>query len=126
MNSQATKALATVIVAGGLGLVASASATRVLEPIEGGYEAVLTEVVLPASTAGYVIVPPCSACPPVSLGVSAQTAYLVERAPVPFADFMQAANALLRSGRAERAAVYVFYDLETTRVTRVVLDDLDL
>lgn len=120
------KLISAIVVAGTLALVTNAFATRVLEPIEGAYEAALTEVVMPASSGGYVIVPPCSTCPPVSLGVTAETTYLVERAPVPFADFMQAANTLARSGRAERTAVYVFYDLETTRVTRVVLDDLDV
>ena len=120
------KLYSAIVAAGTLALATSAFATRVLEQIEGAYEAALTEVVMPASTAGYLIVPPCSTCAPVSLGVGAETTYLVERAPVPFADFMQAANTLARTGRAARAAVYVFYDLETTRVTRVVLDDLDL
>lgn len=119
------KLLPAIVACGALGIATSASATRVLEQIEGAYEAALPDVVLPAGTAGYVILPPCSACVRISLGVSADTQYIVERAPVPFVDFIEAADALASSGRARRAAVYVFYDLETKRVTRLVLDDLD-
>lgn len=119
--------LLSVIVAAGVFATATcASATRVLELIEGAYEAILADVVLPASTAGFVTVPPCSTCPPTTLGVDAQTVYLLENRAVPFVDFVDAAGTVQRSGRARRAAVYVFYDLDTKRVTRLVLDDFDV
>ncbi len=108
-----------------LGPTLAALAAHALEQIEGAYEAALIEVVLPASTLGYVVVPPCSTCRPVSLAVDDDTAYIVARAAVPYADFTRAAAALIAAGRGRSAAVYVFYDLETTRVTRLVLDDLE-
>jgi len=114
-----------IVAVGALTAAAGASATRVLELVEGAYESLLADAVLPASAAGFVTVPPCSTCPPTSLGVGAETVYLVEKAAVPFADFIDAAAAITASGRARRAAVYVYYDLETKRVTRLALDDLD-
>lgn len=109
-----------------LGPPLAAPAAHALEQIEGAYEAALVEVVLPASTRGYVVVPPCSTCRPESLAVDADTAYVVARTAVPYADFARAAAALVAAGRGRSAAVYVFYDLETTRVTRLVLDDLEV
>jgi len=117
--------LPMIVATGAFAAATSASATRVLELIEGAYEAFLADVVLPASTAGFVTLPPCSTCPPISLGVDASTLYVVESSAVAFPDFVVEANTLARSGRARRAAVYVFYDLDTKRVTRLVLDDLD-
>ncbi len=115
--------LSAFVAAGALAVADAASATRVIELIEGAYEALLADVVLPASTAGFVTLPPCSTCPPTSLGVDSNTVYLVENAALPFADFLAAAGALIGSGRGRDAAVYVFYDLETKRVTRIALDD---
>ena len=100
-----------------------AQATRVLKLIEGAYEALLADVVLPANAAGFVTLPPCSTCPPTSLGVDGQTTYLVENVPLTFAEFIEAAGSLIASGRGRDAAVYVYYDLETKRVTRLALDD---
>jgi len=117
------RVLCAFVATGALCAAGGASATRVLELIEGAYEAMLADVVLPASTAGFVTFPPCSTCPPTSLGVDNRTVYLVDGAALPFSDFIQAASLLTASGRAREAAVYVFYDLETKRVTRLALDD---
>lgn len=117
--------LTAIAAVAALGITANAFGTRVLEQIEGAYEASLADVVMPASAAGYVIFPTCSTCGRISLGVTSETTYLIERAPVPLADFLEAADAFAQSSRASRAAVYVFYDLETKRVTRLVLDELD-
>jgi len=116
---------AALVAAGALAAAPAAFSTRVLELIEDAHEALLADVVLPASTAGFVTLPPCSTCPPTSLAVGADTVYLVENEAVPFADFIAAAATLTASGRARSAAVYVFYDLETKRVTRLALDDLE-
>jgi len=125
MRINGVKLLAAIVAAISLVAASAASATRVLELVEGAYESLLADVVLPATAAGFVTLPPCSTCPPTSLGVGAETVYLIENAAVPFADFVDAAAAVTASGRARRAAVYVFYDLETKRVTRLVLDDFD-
>lgn len=123
MRRTGIRILSAFVTAGALCVATGASATRVLELVEGAYEAMLADVVLPANAAGFVTFPPCSTCPPTSLGVDAETVYLVENVALPFADFIDAAAALTASGRARNAAVYVFYDLETKRVTRLVLDD---
>lgn len=125
MGRHAMRLCAAIITAGALSAAPAAFGARVLELIEDAYEALLADVLLPASTAGFVTLSPCSTCPPTSLGVGADTLYLVENEAVPFADFVAAAATLTASGRARSAAVYVFFDLETKRVTRLALDDLE-
>ena len=120
--SMAAAALAPAIAAGAC---ATAGATRVIEQPEGGYEAALAEVELPASPTGLVRFSPCSGCARVSLPVSPRTAYFVERSEVPLDALVQAAAEAAAAGRADETAIYIFYDVETRRVNRLVLDRLD-
>jgi len=108
-----------------VGLCAAAGATRVLEQPEGAYEKALAEVALPTGPTGRVSFPPCPGCAPVSLPVSPRTAYFVERSQVSLAVLSDAAAEAAAAGRADETAVYIFYDVETRRVNRIVLDRLD-
>jgi len=106
----------TLIVAG------TASATRTIEQPEGAYESSLRDVIMPGGSAGYVIFKPCSACDSISLNVTADTAYFVRSTALPLPDFLQAAESFRDQGETGvGTAVYVFYDVETKRVNRLVL-----
>jgi hypothetical protein len=114
-----------LVVALALGLLGAASATRVLEQPEGAYELKLENVVLPQSTAGYVIFKTCAACDQTSMNVAASTVYLVERSAVSLAAFLEAAESFRQMDDGGGiTAVYVFYDVESRRVNRLVLDHL--
>lgn len=106
------------------GFSAAAGATRLLEQPEGAYETALADVALPRSAAGYVRFPPCAGCAPLTLSVTTSTAYFIERTPVSLAELAAAASDVEADGRAGDAAVYVFYDVESRRVNRLVLDRL--
>jgi hypothetical protein len=108
-----------------LALWASAAATRLIEQPEGSYEAFLVDVVLPTSTAGHVVFKPCRECSSLSLRVTPETSYRIQRSAVPLGDLARAAADLAASGRAARTAVYVFYDVESELVNRLVIDPLD-
>lgn len=108
-----------------LGACVAADATRVIEQPEGAYETALAEVTLPAGPVGRVSFPPCAGCTPVSLPVSPQTTYFIERSQVPLEALARAAADAAAAGRADETAVYIFYDVETRRVNRLVLDRLD-
>lgn len=115
--------LLTALIAGCVS--SSTFAARTIEQPEGSFEAALAEVVLPRSTAGSVAFPPCGGCSRIALPVGLDTVYLIERSPVALAEWLSAAEDAKAAGRAERTAVYVFYDIETRRVNRLVLDGLD-
>ena len=116
------RALVAAIAAGAC---AVAGATRVFEQPEAAYETALADVTLPLSVTGRVTFPPCSGCTLVSLPVSPRTIYLVERAEVPLDALVRAAAEARAAGQADKTAVYIYYDVETRRVNRLVLDHLD-
>ena len=101
----------------------SAIAARTIEPIEGGgYELTLSNVVLPTSTAGSVIFRVCDACDQITLRVSSETGYLINDQQLALADFLVAVEEIrLTSDANESTAVTIFYDLEATRATRIML-----
>jgi hypothetical protein len=98
-------------------------AARIVDQPEGAYELRLGAVVLPGNTAGHVVFKPCTDCASISMSVTAATIYTVDRSVVPFADFLTAAQSFRsRQGGDKNTAVYVFYDVESRRVTRLALD----
>jgi hypothetical protein len=116
---------AHVIALAALSISTSAAATRLIEQPEGGYEAFLGDVALPTSTTDAVVLKPCSTCPSLSLHVTPQTSYRLRRTAVPLGDLARAAADLVASGKARRTAVYVFYDIESGAVNRLVIEPLD-
>jgi hypothetical protein len=103
-------------------LIGTASA-RTFEAVEGAYEAVLGDVTFPSSIAGTLIVKMCSTCEATALSVDAGTVYLgTNGRPLPLVEFLESAAALRQApGGEQGSAVFVFYSLETNRVTRVSL-----
>lgn len=102
-------------------LLASSTASafkRVFELLEGSYELILDEVTLPDSTAGTIIFRECDTCERRSLRVTSGTRYFVNGVELPFTDFKLRAEAL-RNNDDDAKGVYVYYDLETTNVTRL-------
>jgi hypothetical protein len=112
--------LMLIAVAGAL--IGTASA-RTFEAVEGAYEAVLADVVLPGSVAGTLIIRMCATCDAMSLPVSAATGYVGPNGQsLELADFLESAVELRRvPGGEQTTGVGVFYNLETKRVTRVSL-----
>jgi len=112
----------TLFVALALGLIGSANAARTLEMLEGAYETVLADVILPGSTAGTLIVRMCSTCDPIAMSVSSRTTYVGTTGPMTLADFLDHVSALRQTDTANSTTgVGVYYELGTTRVTRVSL-----
>ena len=113
--------LATLILL--LGSVGSTWGYRVLEQAEEAYELALGEVSLPRGAAGTVIFKPCEECNTTSLRVSGETLYFVNGSPFEISDFLEIAKEIrARDGGNQNTAVYIFYDIESERVNRLMLD----
>ena len=93
-----------------------------LRTIEQAYELTRNQVQLPASPEGSLTVRPCATCRPVVLRVTAATTWFSRpgvRQPA------GQPPSWLRSGPRQRdpgTLVYVYYEPQTRRVKRVVLD----
>ncbi len=109
-----------------LGSISSAWAYRVIEQTEDAYELVLGEVSLPRGESSSVIFKPCPACTITSLRVTRATTYFVNGVPLTFPDFLEAVEAIRRISRGSlNTAVYIFFDIESRRVNRLRVDQLD-
>ena len=95
------------------------AAHSALIPLEENYELGLSEVTLPRSSAGQVVIRQCGECDPEVLRVDGSTRYFLgNRKPVSLAELRAAAAA---ARKPEQTGVYVFYKPETGVVTRIVL-----
>ena len=103
-----------------LGVSLPASAT--LRTIEQAYELTRSQVQLPGTPEGGLTARPCSTCRPVILRVTTATAWFNgpgTRQPVGQA----AVLAAFRAAAADpKMLVYVYYEPQTLRVKRIVLD----
>ena len=110
-----------------LSSMANAAAFRVIEQPEDAYELKLGEVSLPGASSGSVIFKACSDCRTTALRVTQATVYEVDGQPVDLTAFNKAAKAFRgRRGGALDTAVYVFFNVDSRRVTRLALDSFDL
>ncbi len=100
-------------------LSALSPAYSALEDQEGAYELGISEVQLPLSGAGQVVLRRCADCDPEMLRVNGSTRYLVGfgTSGVSLADF-RAATSSMSSG----APIFVFFDTETGVVNRLVVN----
>ncbi len=104
------------------GTLSPAWAYRVLEQLEQAYELQLGQVRLPDGTTGTVVFTPCNTCRTMSLRVTEETSYSVNRSPVDLPTLRQQADSLRATVDGQtRAAVYIFYDPASLRVTRLTL-----
>ena len=109
-----------------LGGIGSAWAYRVIEQPEGAYELVLGEIRLPRGETGSVFFKPCEECAITLLRVSTATTYVVDGEPLEFSDFLEAVEAIRRLRRGDQnTAVGLFFDIESRRVTRLLIDRFD-
>lgn len=103
-----------------LGVTLPAGAT--LRTIEQAYELTRTQVQLPGSPEGGLTVRPCPTCPPVVLRVTVATTWFDR----PGSRQPAGQKAVLAAYRAAAARpgtlVYVYYEPQTRRVKRIVLD----
>jgi hypothetical protein len=103
-----------------LGFSPQASAT--LRVIERAYELTRSQVQLPTTPEGGLTVRPCPTCRPVSLRVSAATTWFSRpgtRQPAGQAAVLEAFRAAATN---PKTLVYIYYEPQTRRVKRVVLD----
>ena len=106
-----------------LGCISSAWAYRVIEQIEGAYELLLGEVRLPRGETSSVLFKPCETCTITLLRVDSTTTYFVNGEPLKFSDFLGAVEAIRQlDGGNQNTAVYVFFDVQSRRVTRLLID----
>jgi hypothetical protein len=104
-----------------LAAIGGAHAARTMQYVEGAYELALSDVQLPSTTNSALTFKSCASCSPVSLTVNGATEYRLGDQPLPLPE-LNATVAALRSGAGkDSAAVAVYYDLGSKRVTRVVV-----
>lgn len=102
-------------------LLVSGAASATLKTVEDAYELGLSQVTLPGSDTGQLVVRLCAKCKPELLRVSAATVYLVRPASTPLPRSSLVAAAAKAAGRST-ATVFVYYEPQTMSVRRVVLD----
>jgi hypothetical protein len=90
--------------------------------IEQAYELTRSQVQLPTAAEGGLTVRPCPTCRPLSLRVTAATGWFIgpgTRQPAGQAAVLEAFRAAATN---PKTLVYVYYEPQTRRVKRVVLD----
>lgn len=92
---------------------------RDLDLIEGAHELVLTDLILPPDATGRITFAPCRGCASVGLSLSAQTACFVDGQRQEFARFAESVKRLRVSGASGTAFVGLFYEIGSSRVTRI-------
>lgn len=113
MMSRCLTLVTVVLVAG--------TAQATLKSVEEAYELGLSQVTLPGSDTGQLVVRPCAKCKPEVLRVSPATAYLVRPATTPVSRSDLVAGAAKALNRAT-AMIFVYYEPQTGNVRRVVLE----
>jgi len=108
------------IIPAALAILWSGTVFAALEALEEAAEMTVSNVQLPAGSAGNVVFRGCAGCEPVIWPVDSATTYHigVGSAAVPLPDLRQAA-ADNRNG-----LIYVFYAPDSGTVTRIVLSEL--
>jgi len=98
-------------------------AYRVLEQIEDAYELTLDQVTLPSRETGSVSFQACESCPTTFLSVTTATKYQRNGEQMNLSDFVAVANELgTLNSDIRPVLIYVFINIESKRVTRIVLD----
>lgn len=110
-----------IALVGGL-LAGSANAFRVIEDVEGSVELGLSELTLPTGSNGNVQYRACANCTSVTQTVNDETVYRLNGQALGFPEFLAAIADIRKTPSVEnRALAVVVYDLNTKRVTRVLV-----
>jgi hypothetical protein len=100
----------------------SAHAFRVMEDVETSVEIALRDVTLPADANGTLSFRSCATCPIQTHSLSYETVYRFNGRALSFEEFAAAVGDLRETPSVEsRALAGVFLDLNTERVTRVIV-----
>jgi hypothetical protein len=119
-----TTILAIVLLA--LSGAANAAAVRVMDQPEDAYELRLADVSLPGSLDGSVTFRACSDCRTTALRITPTTVFQVNTQHTDLESFSEAAQALRgRGGGGAGTAVYIFFNVDSRRATRLVLDSFE-
>jgi hypothetical protein len=110
-------ALATVLL-----ITVSLPAAATLRTIEQAYELTRNQVQLPDQPEGGLTVRPCPTCKPVILRVTTATAWFIGPGTVKAAGQPAFLSAFKASATNPRTLIYVYYEPQTQRVKRIVLD----
>jgi hypothetical protein len=102
------------------GIAVPAAAT--LRTIEQAYELTRSQVSLPTAPQGGLTIRLCSTCPPVILQVTAATAWFSYPGEQRPAGQEAVLAAFAAAGSNPDLFVYVYYEPQTLRVKRIVLD----
>ena len=103
-------------------LAGSVQALRVIEEVEGSVELALRDLTLPADATGAVAYRACATCTRETHAVTAATSYQLNGRPMPFVEFLAAIDEIRDMPSVEgRTLAGVFFDLNTQRVTRVIV-----
>jgi hypothetical protein len=87
--------------------------------VEGAYEVMLGNVSLPRSTAGTAAFRTCDGCDTIGLRVDARTQFQITGQSLPLADFLVAVDEIHDREGGTATFVAIYYDLDTTTVTRI-------
>jgi len=103
-------------------LASSANALRVIEDVEGSVEIALRDLTLPGDDTGTVVYRACATCTVKTHSVTASTSYHLNGQAMPFVEFSAAIDEIRDKPSVEgRTLAGVFFDLNTQRVTRVIV-----
>jgi hypothetical protein len=102
-------------------LLAGGAAQGSLKAVEQALELSLSQVALPSSQTGSVVVRRCPGCAPEILRFTPETQCFIRpaRTPVTLAETRAAAG---RAAGRRQASVYLYFDPKTRNVRRLVLD----
>ena len=111
-----------VIVALLFGLLGPVHALRVIEDVENSVELALGDLTLPADSGGMVTFRACATCPLSMHRVTGETKYILNRRELPLLEFLAAIEDIRSTASIDRRALAgVFFDINTERVTRVIV-----
>jgi hypothetical protein len=115
-------AIKTLVAATLLAALGTANATRVIDLIENAFELSLADLTLPTAANGGVSFRRCADCAFTTHVLQASTQFRVNNQDLPFEEFIRVANELRADSRTREATFAgVFIDIDSGRVTRVVL-----
>jgi len=118
MSRPIVTAVALVIAA----LASSAQAVRVIEQVERPVELALGELALPTDATGQVTYRACPTCALESHSLTQDTLYNLNGQAMSFEDFLAGIDEIRAMPSVEaRAFAGVFFDVNTERVTRVIV-----
>lgn len=102
-------------------LCATGAGGVTLKNIENAHEAAVSEVSLPAHTAGQLVIRHCSGCKPVVPRVDAATRYFIGTLDTPVS--LKALRKAAQAPTATHRPMMIFYSLDGGQVTRILLGD---